>query len=327
MDPYLLAAVVAVAAVLLLQILRAALELRRGGAGGLGGAGSQVASVGDITAHSLAFHNGVDWTRPTLVSVRGKVYDVTGWPEYGPGKPLQALAGREIARALAKGAADRAATALAAAKAAAEQAAAAASANNNKAPAARPQSALPLPVDAADLVADLAGLKDEQLSRLETAEAEIARRCGGKSSGRVVASRAFTTEEVARHDGSDPALPLLLSIGGTVYDITPGRNFYGPQGVYPFAGREVARAFALLSTELSDCRDDLEGLSYLELENLREWTAKFDYKYRVLGYVGGTRGDPAVAAEKKRAAAAAAAAGGGKAAAAALAGKGVVAKA
>ena len=79
----------------------------------------------------------------------------------------------------------------------------------------------------------------------------------------------------------------------------------------------MARAFALLSTELSDCRDDLEGLSYLELENLREWTAKFDYKYRVLGYVGGTRGDPAVAAEKKRAAAAAAAAGGGKAAAAA----------
>jgi len=302
MDPYLWVAVLAVAAVLLLQILRAALEIRRGGRGprGVG----QSARVGDITAHSLAFHNGVDWTRPTLIAVRGKVYDVTGWPEYGPGKPLQALAGREVARALAKGAADRAAAALAAAAAAAEQHAAAAA---GKGPAPRPQSALP--VDAADLTADLAGLKEEMLARLETAEAEISRRCGGAPCGRVVPARCFSAEEVARHGGADPSLPLMLSIGGTVYDITPGRNFYGPDGVYPFAGREVARAFALLSTELSDCRDDLEGLSYLELENLREWTAKFDYKYRVLGFVEGTRGDPVVAAAAKKAAAAAAAGG------------------
>jgi membrane-associated progesterone receptor component len=270
--------------------------------------------VGDITPHSLAFHNGVDWTRPTLIAVRGKVYDVTGWPEYGPGKPLQALAGREVARALAKGAADRAVTALAAAKAAAEQHAA-----EGKGPAPRPQSALP--IDAADLTDDLAGLKEEMLARLETAEGEIVRRCGGKASGHVVPARAFSADEVARHDGSDPSLPLMLTIGGTVYDITPGRNFYGPDGVYPFAGREVARAFALLSTELRECRDDLEGLSYLELENLREWTAKFDYKYRVLGYVEGTRGDPRVAAAAKKAAAAA----GGKGGAAGKAG--VVAKA
>lgn len=303
MEPYLWAAVLAVAAVLLIQILRAALELRRGG--GARGSANSCAQVGDITAHSLAFHNGVDWTRPTLVSVRGKVYDVTGAPEYGPGKPLQALAGREIARALAKGAADRAAVALQQRAAFAEQQQQDGGAKPQQQQ--RPPSALP--VDAADLTADLTGLTEEQLARLEAAEGELARRAGGKASGRVVAPRAFTAEEVARHDGTDPALPLMLSIGGTVYDITPGRNFYGPQGVYPFAGREVARAFALLSTELSDCRDDLEGLSYLEVENLREWTAKFDYKYRVVGYVSGTRGDPAVKAVAKEKAAAAAAGG------------------
>lgn len=323
MDPYLWTAVLAVAAVLLLQILRAALELRRGG-GGASSSSNSPARIGDITAHSLAFHNGVDWTRPSLVAVRGKVYDVTGLPEFGPGKPLQALTGRESARALAKGAADRAATALAALKTAAD-----AAAKEGK-PTPRPQSALP--IDAADLTDDLTGLTEEQLARLETAEADLARRAGGRPAGQVVPPRAFTEEEVARHDGSDPSLPLMLSIGGTVYDITPGRNFYGPEGVYPFAGREVARAFALLSTELSDCRDDLEGLSYLELENLREWTAKFDYKYRVLGYVKGTRGEAAALKREGVAAAGrvkgAAVGGGGKGgAAAAAAGAPVVAKA
>ena len=53
-------------------------------------------------------------------------------------------------------------------------------------------------------------------------------------------------------------------------------------GVYPFAGREVARAFAMLSTELADCSDDLSGLAQLELDNLREWEEKFNWKVRRL---------------------------------------------
>ena len=56
-------------------------------------------------------------------------------------------------------------------------------------------------------------------------------------------------------------------------------------GVYPFAGKEVARAFALLSTEVADCNDDLEGMSYTELENLREWVAKFNFKYPIVGKI------------------------------------------
>lgn len=37
----------------------------------------------------------------------------------------------------------------------------------------------------------------------------------------------------------------------------------------------------MLSTELSDCHDDLEGLAHIELENLREWEEKFNWKVRV----------------------------------------------
>lgn len=54
-------------------------------------------------------------------------------------------------------------------------------------------------------------------------------------------------------------------------------------GMYPFAGHEVARAFALISTELSDCNDDLDGLGAMELDTLAEWEAKFNSKYPIVG--------------------------------------------
>lgn len=53
--------------------------------------------------------------------------------------------------------------------------------------------------------------------------------------------------------------------------------------MYPFAGHECARAFALISTEISDCNDNLEGLGGMEMENLKDWESKFYYKYPVVG--------------------------------------------
>lgn len=42
--------------------------------------------VGDITAESLATHNGYDWSKPTLIAVQGTVYDVSRSGDlYGPG--------------------------------------------------------------------------------------------------------------------------------------------------------------------------------------------------------------------------------------------------
>jgi membrane-associated progesterone receptor component len=55
--------------------------------------------------------------------------------------------------------------------------------------------------------------------------------------------------------------------------------------MYPFAGRECARAFALMSTDTADCHDNLEGLNSVEMESLREWEAKFMYKYPIVGKV------------------------------------------
>ena len=53
--------------------------------------------------------------------------------------------------------------------------------------------------------------------------------------------------------------------------IPAGAAFYGPDGVYPFAGKECAYAFAKVSTEVEDCHSNLEDLSKAEEETLLEW--------------------------------------------------------
>jgi len=56
-------------------------------------------------------------------------------------------------------------------------------------------------------------------------------------------------------------------------------------GVYPFAGKECARALAMMSTEEADCNGNLEGLGFTELDVLRDWEAKFHIKYPIVGSI------------------------------------------
>ncbi|KAF2083711.1 cytochrome b5, partial [Saccharata proteae CBS 121410] len=54
----------------------------------------------------------------------------------------------------------------------------------------------------------------------------------------------LTDAQLARHDGSDPSIPLYIAINGTIYDVSSGRSFYGPGGPYAhFAGRDATRAW------------------------------------------------------------------------------------
>lgn len=48
----------------------------------------------------------------------------------------------------------------------------------------------------------------------------------------------ITPDELAKHDGRDPFRPIYLAIKGTVYDVTPGRSFYGPGERRRRGGRE-----------------------------------------------------------------------------------------
>lgn len=38
----------------------------------------------------------------------------------------------------------------------------------------------------------------------------------------------ITPEELAKHDGRDPFKPIYFSVQGRVFDVTAGRDFYGP---------------------------------------------------------------------------------------------------
>ncbi|KAI0244603.1 Dihydrodipicolinate synthase [Massospora cicadina] len=96
----------------------------------------------------------------------------------------------------------------------------------------------------------------------------------------------YNSESSDRH-ASNPSHPDTL---GDEFDVTPGRNFYGPGGPYEnFAGRDASRGLALNSfdlevlTPLDAPIDTLDNLSPDELSSLDDWVSHFRMKYVVVG--------------------------------------------
>ncbi len=99
-------------------------------------------------------------------------------------------------------------------------------------------------------------------------------------------ARDYSAEELRAYNGSDPLKPVLLAIQGRVFDVTPGRSFYGKGGPYEmFAGRECAVALAKMSFDEADVHGDVETLDGEEQEKLRDWVETFEGKYTELGRV------------------------------------------
>ena len=100
----------------------------------------------------------------------------------------------------------------------------------------------------------------------------------------------FTKEELKKYDGSDSSLPLLLSILGKVYDVSAGRDFYGPEGGYGFfSGRDASRSFIDGCFHL-DCFDEskgLDGLTDKQLAGVYDWMQFYEKedKYPFVGYL------------------------------------------
>jgi membrane-associated progesterone receptor component len=96
--------------------------------------------------------------------------------------------------------------------------------------------------------------------------------------------RDYSLLELADYDGTDVGRPLLIGIGGYVYDVTRGRDFYGPGGPYGmFAGKDCTRALAKVSFDDDLFTGDVEGLEPKDIEKLEEWIAMFEGKYRRIG--------------------------------------------
>ena len=98
------------------------------------------------------------------------------------------------------------------------------------------------------------------------------------------AEKDYTLAELAAFDGRDAETPVLIAVRGKVYDVTPGRAFYGPGGPYEmFAGKDCTRALAKMAFDPDLFVGDESGLDATELQQLEDWIESFQMKYRVLG--------------------------------------------
>lgn len=96
--------------------------------------------------------------------------------------------------------------------------------------------------------------------------------------------KSFTIEELRKFDGKNDQ-PLYVSIGGKVFDCTPGMSFYGPGGPYEmFAGRDISLAAAKFSTELKWLENpSLSEITPSERESFFTFYNMLYGKYHLIG--------------------------------------------
>ncbi|KAK5696898.1 Dihydrodipicolinate synthase [Elasticomyces elasticus] len=102
--------------------------------------------------------------------------------------------------------------------------------------------------------------------------------------------KVFTPPQLEPFDGNNN-MPVYLAVRGRIFDVSSGRNFYGPGGPYAnFAGRDASRGLAcgsfdaeMLTEDLKGPLDKLEDLGGEEMEALRGWEERFQEKYLVVG--------------------------------------------
>jgi len=102
--------------------------------------------------------------------------------------------------------------------------------------------------------------------------------------------RTFTPPTLFPYNGLNN-MPVYLAVRGRVFDVTAGRNFYGPGGPYAnFAGRDASRGLAcgsfdedMLTKDLDGPLDTLEDLDAEQMEALRGWEERFEEKYLIVG--------------------------------------------
>jgi cytochrome b involved in lipid metabolism len=99
------------------------------------------------------------------------------------------------------------------------------------------------------------------------------------------ALRTFTPHTLLQNNGEN-GFPIYIAVNGKVYDVTPGKNYYGPGGPYhSFAGRDATRGFAcqsfdteLLTKDLDGPLDDCSDLTLDQIENLNGWKERLEEK-------------------------------------------------
>jgi membrane-associated progesterone receptor component len=102
--------------------------------------------------------------------------------------------------------------------------------------------------------------------------------------------QTFTPPTLEPYNGTK-GKPIYFAVRGRVFDVSAGRNFYGPGGPYSnFAGRDASRGLAcgsfdenMLTEDLHGPLDKLEDLTEDQKEALTGWEERFLEKYLIVG--------------------------------------------
>eukprot|EP01134_Creolimax_fragrantissima_P005962 CFRG5962T1 len=87
----------------------------------------------------------------------------------------------------------------------------------------------------------------------------------------IAEERIFSTEELAKFDGTNPDGIIFLGFNGVVYDVTAGKQYYAPGGGYSFfSGKDATRAYLTGDFE-KDLVPNIDGLREGQLKELKTW--------------------------------------------------------
>ena len=96
----------------------------------------------------------------------------------------------------------------------------------------------------------------------------------------------LTVDDLSHYKGEDGG-PIFLSVYGRIFDVTSGREHYGPDGGYSaLAGKDISRAF-VNSCFNNPNLHDLRGLTPLQRKSIDSWYKFYaDHpKYRPVGWL------------------------------------------
>jgi membrane-associated progesterone receptor component len=96
----------------------------------------------------------------------------------------------------------------------------------------------------------------------------------------------FTEESLSQYNGSDPSLPVYISVMGNVYDVSSKREMYQPGSSYSvFAGKDPSKALGKSSLNINEISSDYSSLNEEEMKVLLDWKAYYDKRYPVIGHL------------------------------------------
>ncbi|XP_035290329.1 neuferricin isoform X1 [Anguilla anguilla] len=96
--------------------------------------------------------------------------------------------------------------------------------------------------------------------------------------------RLLGENDLSLYNGESDSNGLYLSVLGQVFDVSRGREHYGPGGGYHlFAGKDASRAFVTGDFSETGQTDDLSGLSPEQIVALFDWLAFYQKEYKPVG--------------------------------------------